>query len=187
MDQNANTKICFEVRAPCSTSPPTPPCRISTISTPTEGTSTEEDFLQHQEYQTPLSNNNLLTTEGLGPQPIQQSIHTPLPKRLTTKLHLYRRGSQPIPPLPKRDPQHNHPITSTEEGFTNIRVFTTMRFTTNNLNHFSFFFSFLFPQKQDPKQIRIGDSSSVENKCFWKQATKKNLWENTCNMIELKI
>ena len=46
MDQNANTKICFEVRAPCSTSPPTPPCRISTISTPTKGTSTEEDFLQ---------------------------------------------------------------------------------------------------------------------------------------------
>ena len=25
---NANTKICFEVRAPSSTSPPTPPCRI---------------------------------------------------------------------------------------------------------------------------------------------------------------
>ena len=43
---NANTRICFEIRAPSSTSPPTPPCRISNPLSPTEGTSTEEDLLQ---------------------------------------------------------------------------------------------------------------------------------------------
>ena len=56
IDQNANTKICFEVRAPYSTSPLTPPCRISNPLSPTEGTSTEEDLLQQREYRTPLSN-----------------------------------------------------------------------------------------------------------------------------------
>ena len=43
---NANNKICFEVRAPSSTSPP-PPRRISNPltcphRTPTQGTSTED-------------------------------------------------------------------------------------------------------------------------------------------------
>ena len=46
-ESNANNKICFEVQAPSSTSPPTPPCRISNPLSPTEGTSTEEDLLQH--------------------------------------------------------------------------------------------------------------------------------------------
>ena len=56
----AKTKMCFEVRAPSSTSPPTPPCRISqsTIGVPnsslnltkpprlynTQSTSTEEGY-----------------------------------------------------------------------------------------------------------------------------------------------
>ena len=63
---NANTRICSEVRVPSSTSPPSPRRISNPLScpprTPTEGTSTEEDF-----YNTGVPNSSLkhrLTTEG---------------------------------------------------------------------------------------------------------------------------
>ena len=100
---NANTKICFEVRAPSSTSPPSPR-RIFTT----------------REYRTPLSNTasqprgrpvakqpQHLYRRGL--QPISNSTSPrgskqqspPLPKREQTptqynNLNLYQRGSNPI-------------------------------------------------------------------------------------------
>ena len=104
MDQNTNTKICFEVRASCSTSPPTPPCRISNPLSPTEGTSIEEDLLQHQEYQTPLS--TLQSHRGY-----------------TTTIHLYRRGIRPV--------ANTNTITSTEEVYNQIST-SHQREQTNN-------------------------------------------------------
>ena len=127
---NAKTQICFEVRAPGSTSPPTPPCRISNPLSPTEGTSTKEDLLQHYEYQTPLSNNNL--HRG-------QTTNTSTEEGYNQFNHLTLEGSKPITrsPLPKRDTQR-------------IRVFTTMRLTTIPSNTFSFS---LFHKTKDPNRL----------------------------------
>ena len=99
---NANNKMCFKVRAPSSTSPPSPR-RISNLltcppRTPTKGTSTE-DFGQIQ----PGVPNSSLN---------QYNLH----RGNTNTIHLYRRGiqiqtnstsprgskSQPQP-LPKRE------------------------------------------------------------------------------------
>ena len=86
---NAKTKMCFEVRAPSSTSPPTPPCRISqsTIGVPNSSL----NLTSHRGYTThnpPLPKRD--TARSQLPQ-------IPLPKRLTNQSqyhsdHLYRRG-----------------------------------------------------------------------------------------------
>ena len=61
---NAKTKMYFEVRAPSSTSPPSPRRIFNPLTcpprTPTDGTSTEEDLYNNREYRTPLSTNNNL-------------------------------------------------------------------------------------------------------------------------------
>ena len=98
---------------------------------------------------------------------------TPLPKRLTTKLyHLYQRGIQ----------TNTTPITSTEEGFTNKRrVYNLEATTTSNT------LSFLFSTKNKiliDQDRRYG--SSVETRCFWKQATKKNYLGNSCKRQRMK-
>ena len=93
--------ICSEVRAPSSTSPPTPPCRISNPL---------------KEYRTPLSTlqchrGNTTTIHlyrrGIRPVANKQPIHltlegykpTPTPPHqegVNHNLHLYQRGSKPI-------------------------------------------------------------------------------------------
>ena len=140
---NANTKICFEVRAPCSTSPPTPLCRISNSLSVHRGLPPREPSPRRICY-------NTRSTELLS----QTTTSQPRGK-LTTNTSTEEVYNQTQSPLPKRDPNQNHPITSTEEGFTNIRVFTTMRFTTNNLKHFSFLFSFLFLFFHKNKILRV--------------------------------
>ena len=107
---NTNNKMYFEVRAPSSTSPPSPR-RISNPltsppRTPNEGTSTEEDF-----YNKGVSNSSLN----------QQHLHRGNTTRSTedrsTELHqynLYRRGP-----------------TNTKEGFT-----TWWYISTTNTNPF---------------------------------------------------
>ena len=98
--------------------------------TPTEGTSTEEDLIQHKEYRTPLSNTasqprgrpvakqqptNISTEEG-----IQTKLHLSL-EGANHNLNLYQIGSKPITrsPLPKRDT-------------TKIRVYNLEATTTSN-------------------------------------------------------
>ena len=124
--------MCFEIRAPSSTSPPSLR-RISNLltcppRTPTEGISTEED-LYNREYRTPLSNNNL-----------QRGKHNhhlnkrgrPLPKQPQSTSP---RGSKQQPqPLPKRE----HPtiqIKLYQRGIQQMKGFTTRWYlsTTNNL------------------------------------------------------
>ena len=95
--------------------------------TPTEGTFTTKDFLQPKEYRTPLS---IQTT-------------TPHTRGVNQQPHLYLRGSQT-----------NHPITSTEEGFTNKRVYN-LEVYNNNLKHSLFSFSFLFLFFHKNKILRV--------------------------------
>ena len=85
----ANTQICFEVRAPSSTSPPTPPCRISqsTIGVPNSS-------LNRTKPPRLYNHNPPLPKRDTARSQIQQP---PLPKRLTNQSqyhsdHLYRRG-----------------------------------------------------------------------------------------------
>ena len=77
-----------------------------------------------REYRTPLSN----TASQPRGRPVAKQQPTPLPKRVTTNLHLtieganhnlnlYQRGSKPITRS-----------TSTKEGYNKARVFTTWRF-----------------------------------------------------------
>ena len=77
---NANTRICSEVRAPSSTSPPTPPCRISNPlvhrGLPPREPSPRRIFTT-RENRTPFS---------------QIQPH----RRGTTTIHLYRRGIRPV-------------------------------------------------------------------------------------------
>ena len=104
---NANNKMCFEVRAPSSTSPPSPR-RISNPltclpRTPTEGTSTEaiQMVYRRPEYRTP-------TIQPIQPPPRPQTPqststeegykHQPTPphlERVNHNLNLYQRGSKP--------------------------------------------------------------------------------------------
>ena len=107
---NANNKMCFEVRAPSSTSPPSPR-RISNPltcppRTPTEGI---QMVYRRPEYRTP-------PIQPIPPHREGYKHNLPLPKRDTNTIHLYRRGiqiptnstsprgSKPQPqPLPKRE------------------------------------------------------------------------------------
>ena len=73
-------------------------------------------------------------------------------------IHLYRRGIRPVAKynthLYLRGSQTNHPITSTEEGFTNKRVFTTSGSKNHKLSFLSLFFSlFLFHKNKDPNSL----------------------------------
>jgi len=85
---NAKTKMCFEVRAPSSTSPPTPPCRISqsTIGVPNSSLNLTKPPRLYN-HNPPLPKRDTARSQ------LQQ---TPLPKRLTNQSpdHLYRRGIQ---------------------------------------------------------------------------------------------
>ena len=106
---SANNKICFKVRAPSSTSPPSPPWRISNPlaypqRTPTKGTSTE-DLGQSQLQGVPSSSpykHNLLLEAQL--QANKQSPHnlrdfSQTNTRITSQLEGYNPNAQP--------PQHN--------------------------------------------------------------------------------
>ena len=119
---NANTKIYSEVRAPSSTSRPSPR-RISNPlirppRTPTEGTSTEEDFVQPGVPNSSLNQYNLhrgkqsqstSTEEGSKPTPTP-----PHQEGVNNNLNLYQRGSNQQPKS-----------TSTKEGYHNRIGFTT--------------------------------------------------------------
>ena len=65
---SANNKICFEVRAPSSTSPPSHRRFSNPLTyahrTPTQGTSTEDLGQYNREYTTPLSTENNLSLEA---------------------------------------------------------------------------------------------------------------------------
>ena len=112
---NANNKMCFEVRAPSSTSPPSPR-RISNPltcppRTPTEGTSTEEDLyntgsteLLSQPIQPPTRQTNTTSykrgrplakqPQSTSPRGIQnQSPTPPHQEGVHHNLNLYQRGS----------------------------------------------------------------------------------------------
>ena len=120
---NANNKICFEVRAPSSTSPPSPRRISNPLScpprTPTERTSTEEDF-----YNKGVPNSSLKQpphNRGVSQQP------TPLPKRVYNQTPPLTRGSKP------------QASTSTKEGATKkSRVYKRWSLSTTNLFSFSF-------------------------------------------------
>ena len=94
---NANTKIYFEVRAPCSTSPPTPPCRISNPLTPTREPPPRR-ICYNPEYQTPLSttppmrqsNNHTSTEEAYKPH----STSTKEGAKTNHHINLYQKGIQ---------------------------------------------------------------------------------------------
>jgi len=128
---NANNEMCSEVRAPSSTSPPSPRRVSNPLTcpprTPTEGTSTEDDFVQIQrEYRTPLSTNTTSTEaikhhkpplpkrdrpvakqpQSTSPRGIQIQLHL-TQEGVNYNLNLYQRGSKPQPKL-----------TSTKEGYT---------------------------------------------------------------------
>ena len=104
---NANNKICFEVRAPSSTSPPSPR-RISNPlacphRTPTQGTSTEDlGQYNNREYTTPLSTeynlhrgNTNTTSHERGRPLAKQPQSTPSLRGIHnhhSKINLYPRG-----------------------------------------------------------------------------------------------
>ena len=103
---NANKKMCFEVRAPSSTSPPSLRRIFNPLTcpprTPTEGTSTEDFGQYNWEYRTPLSTNTTSTEviqmvyrrpEYRTPQ-FHQYNQLHLTERDTSIIHLYRRGIQ---------------------------------------------------------------------------------------------
>jgi len=96
-------KICFEVRAPSSTSPPTPPCRISNPLSPTEGTSTKEDLLQQW------------STELLSQTTTSQPRGRPV-ANTTTNTSTEEVYNLQAPPLTRGSKQQPNTITSTEEG-----------------------------------------------------------------------
>ena len=135
------------------------------------------------EYRTPLSNNHL-TTEGqarsqynnqhLYRRGLQSPSSTSHQREQTTTKHnhLYRRGIQ----------TNTTPINLYQRGIQQDKEGLQLRgSTTSNTLFFS------FPQKQDPKQIRIEDIAQVwKSRCFWKQATKKNYLGNLLQMIEIK-
>ena len=98
---NANTKICFEVRAPCSTSPPSPR-RISNPLYSHRGNLYRRGFVTTREYRTPLSN----TASQLRGRPVAKTTtNKHLYRRgLTNQLHLTIEGANHNPqPLPKRE------------------------------------------------------------------------------------
>ena len=101
---------------------------------------------------------NTSTEEGYKPNTTSHQ------REQTSSLNLYQRGSKPITRS-----------TSTKEGYNkNKGVQQVVSF-----NHKQSLFLFSFPQKQ---KILIDQdrrySSSVETKCFWKQAIKKNYQGN---------
>ena len=130
---NANTKICSEVRAPSSTSPPSRRRIFNPLScpprTPTEGTSTEEDFVQpgvpnfslNQQPPPRLYKHNPPHQEGY-----KQSPTPPL----------IRGSKSQSQPLPKRE-QTPLQSTSTKEGYTNTRRVYNLEASTTSNNLFS--------------------------------------------------
>ena len=134
---------------------------------------TEEDLLQHKEYQTPLSIQTPPPhTRWVGPQP-------------NNNQHLYRRGLQtPTPPLTRRSKQQPTPLltrgskpqssTSTKEGATQqCKGFLQQVVSFNHKQS-------LFFHKQMILQNRIGDSSSVKKtQSLENKNSKKNTWENS--------
>ena len=119
---NANTTICFEVRAPSSTSPPTPPCRISqsTIGVPNSSLNLTMPPRQY-------NHNPHLPKRDTARS--QQQTPLPLPKRFTTQS-----------PLPKRDPNQYHSDHLYRRGIHKSKEGLQFRGHNNNLKTFSFLF-----------------------------------------------
>jgi len=137
---NANTNICFEVRAPSSTSPPSSRRIFNPLTypprTPTEGTSTE-DFVQIQPRVPNSSLNQYNLHRGTTIHLYRRGIQTPTPPHqegANYNLNLYQRGSKPQPKS-----------TSTKEGYHKSRVYNLVVY----LNHKQY----LFPQTNDPNRI----------------------------------
>ena len=140
---NANTKICFEVRAPSSTSPPSPR-RISNPlicppRTPTGGTSTEEDL-----YNKGVPNSSLK----------QHYLH----RGNTTTIHLYRRGIRPVAKTTKLhlslEGANTTPINLYQRGIQQIQGgYNTWRFPQPQ--------TISFPQNKRSQIDRIGDIAQV--------------------------
>ena len=109
---NANTRICFEVRAPCSTSPPTPPCRISNPLGVPNSTLNLTKPPRLYNHNPPLRKRDKARS--------QQPTQSPLPKRDPNQYHSDQ-------PLPKRD-------TTKSKGVYNLEATTTSNnlFSTNN-------------------------------------------------------
>ena len=143
---NANNKICYEVRAPSSTSPPTPPCRISNPLSPTEGTSTEEDLLQ--QWSTELLSQT--TTSQPRGRPVAKQQPTPLPKRFTNQSPPLTRGSTPQASTSTKEGANTNPIQQPQplpkrEQLKKSRVYNKWYISTTN--HFP------FSTKQDPNRL----------------------------------
>ena len=131
---NANNKICFEVRAPSSTSPPSPR-RISNPLYSHQGNPTEEDLLQ--QWSTELLSQPPPYNRGVGPQPNNHN-------------HLYRRGIQtPSSTSHKREQTpistsikegaNTSPINLYQRGIQQKQGCLQLR-GLDNLKHFSFLF-----------------------------------------------
>ena len=137
---NTNTRICFEVRAPCSTSPPTPPCRISNPLSVHRGYPPREPSPRRICYNT-RSTELLSQTTTSQPRGIP-TTNTSTEEVYKLQLHLSLEGANNKPqPLPKREQTKPQPLPKREHP-TKKKGFTTKRL--NQLQTLLSFFS-LFP------------------------------------------
>ena len=128
--------------------------------TPTEGTFTEKDLLQLQEYQTPLSNNHLTTEGQARSQYNNQSTNTSTEEvynQISTS-HQREQTNNPITqpqPLPKREQPRN-------QGFTIGGLFQPQT-------------SFLFPQTKILNRIGQMIAQVWKTRCLENKNSKKIL------------
>ena len=126
---NAKIKMCFEVRAPSSTSPPSPRRISNPLGVPN---SSLNQYNLHRGNTNGLPKTGVpnSTKQPIQPQPRQYKLHNPpLPKRDTNtnsnSNFTSQRGSKPQPqPLPKRE-QPTTQIHLYQRGISTKQGFTT--------------------------------------------------------------